>query len=108
MAGTPKAPTFDDSFVHKGRDGWLFLIGGSNSVSSLYDRDSALLGDKTICKWADLIERRARRFEQMGIQYIHTHVPEKLTIYDDKLWDPPDRRLEALAGGALARHAEGF
>ena len=40
-------------------------------------------------KWADLIERRARRFEQMCIQYIHTHVPEKLTIYDDKLWDPP-------------------
>jgi hypothetical protein len=66
------------------------------------------LGDKTVRKWADLIERRARRFEQMGIQYIHTHVPEKLTIYDDKLWDPPDRRLEALAGGALARHAEGF
>jgi alginate O-acetyltransferase complex protein AlgJ len=89
MVGTPKAPTFDDSFVHKGRDGWLFLIGGSNSVSSLYDRESGLLGDKTVRKWADLIERRARRFEQMGIQYIHTHVPEKLTIYDDKLWDPP-------------------
>jgi hypothetical protein len=102
MAGTLKAPTFDDSFVHKGRDGWLFLIGGSNSVSSLYDRDSALLGDKTVRKWADLIERRARRFEQMGIQNIHTHVPEKLTIYDDKLLGPPDRRLEALAGGALA------
>jgi alginate O-acetyltransferase complex protein AlgJ len=50
MAGTLKAPTFDDSFVHKGRDGWLFLIGGSNSVSSLYDRDSALLGDKTVRK----------------------------------------------------------
>jgi alginate O-acetyltransferase complex protein AlgJ len=89
MAGTPKAPTFDDSFVHKGRDGWLFLIGGSNSVSSLYDRNSALLSDSAVRKWADLIERRARRLEEMGIQYVHTHVPEKLTIYDDKLWDPP-------------------
>jgi hypothetical protein len=89
MVGTPKAPIFDESFVHKGRDGWLFLIGGSNSVSSLYDRNSALLGDSTVRKWADLIERRARRFEQLGIQYVHVNVPEKLTIYDDKLCDPP-------------------
>jgi hypothetical protein len=89
MAGTPKAPTFDESFVHRGRDGWLFLIGGSNSVSSLYDHDSALLSDNAVRKWAELIERRARRLEQMGIQYVHIHVPEKLTIYDDKLWDPP-------------------
>jgi hypothetical protein len=84
-----KAPTFDDTFVHKGRDNWLFLIGGSNSVSSLYDRESVLAGDKTIRKWADLIEARARRLERMGIQYVHINVPEKLTIYDDKLWDPP-------------------
>jgi hypothetical protein len=89
MVGTSKGPTFDESFVHRGRDGWLFLIGGSNSVSSLYDRDSALLSDGAVRKWAELIERRARRFEKMGIQYVHTHVPEKLTIYDDKLWDPP-------------------
>jgi hypothetical protein len=89
MAGTPKAPTFDDTFVHKGREDWLFLIGGSNAVSSLYDRNSVLLSDGSIRKWADLIESRARRFEQMGIQYIHINVPEKLTIYDDKLWDPP-------------------
>src|SRR5438128_5341010 len=89
MVGTPKAPTFDESFVHKGRDGWLFLIGGSNSVSSLYDRNSVLLGDGAVRKWAGLIEQRARRFEQLGIQYVHVNVPEKLTIYDDKLPDPP-------------------
>src|SRR4051794_30417165 len=87
MVGRPKAPTFDETFVYKGRDGWLFLIGGSNSVSSVYDRSSVLAGDDT--KWADLIEQRARRFEAMGIQYVHINVPEKLTIYDDKLWDPP-------------------
>jgi alginate O-acetyltransferase complex protein AlgJ len=89
MAGTPNAPVFDDTFVHKGRDNWLFLIGGSNSDSSLYDRESVLAGDNTIRKWADLIEARARRLERMGIQYVHINVPEKLTIYDDKLWDPP-------------------
>jgi alginate O-acetyltransferase complex protein AlgJ len=98
MVSTPKAPAFDDSFVHKGRDGWLFLVGGSNSVSSLYDRNSVLAGDDTIRKWADLIEQRARRFEQMGIQYVHINVPEKLTIYGDKLWDPPivDWRLSPV------------
>jgi hypothetical protein len=89
MPGKPSAPTFDESFVHRGRDGWLFLIGGSNSVSSLYDRNKGLLPDEVIQRWADLIEKRARRFEKMGIQYVHINVPEKLTIYDDKLDDPP-------------------
>src|SRR5947199_10115012 len=89
MVGTPKAPTFDESFVHKGRDGWLFLIGGPNSLSSLYERNSVLLGDGAVRKWADLLERRARRFEQLGIQYVHLNVPAALTIYEYQLWDPP-------------------
>jgi alginate O-acetyltransferase complex protein AlgJ len=84
-----KAPVFDRSFVHVGRDGWLFLVGGSNSVGSLYGRDTGLTPDRVLQKWADLIERRATRLEQMGIQYVHINVPEKLTIYDDKLADPP-------------------
>ncbi|MEA2856985.1 MAG: hypothetical protein QOH98_1306 [Methylobacteriaceae bacterium] len=84
-----KAPVFDSSFVHVGRDGWLFLVGGSNSVGSLYDRDNGLTPDRVLQKWADLIERRATRLEQMGIQYVHINVPEKLTLYDDKLADPP-------------------
>ena len=108
MPGRPSAPTFDESFVHKGRDGWLFLIGGSNSVSSLYDRGKGLLPDEVIRRWADLIEKRARRFEKMGIQYVHINVPEKLTIYDDKLPDPPIvdwRNSPAVRLREMVRHS---
>jgi hypothetical protein len=101
-----KAPVFDSSFVHVGRDGWLFLVGGSNSVGSLYDRNNGLTPDRVLRKWADLIERRATRLEQMGIQYVHINVPEKLTLYDDQLADPPivDWRLSpAVRLGDMVR-----
>jgi alginate O-acetyltransferase complex protein AlgJ len=75
--------------VHAGRDGWLFLIGGSNKVTTLYDRQSRLSSDAKLHHWVKLIEARARRLQGMGIQYIHLNVPEKLTIYDHQLADPP-------------------
>ncbi len=75
--------------VYEGREGWLFLVGGSNKVRTLYDPNSELLPNGKLQRWAELIEGRARRLEAMGIQYIHVSVPEKLTIYDDKLRDPP-------------------
>jgi hypothetical protein len=75
--------------VYEGKDGWLFLIGGSNSAAALYRRDAPLLPDAKLEKWAKLIEDRARRFEAAGSQYVHVSVPEKLTIYDNKFKDPP-------------------
>jgi hypothetical protein len=32
-------------WVYEGQDGWLFLIGGSNSIGALYDRDAPLLNE---------------------------------------------------------------
>jgi hypothetical protein len=75
--------------VYEGKDGWLFLVGGSNAVGALYDRNAPLLPDATIAQWAKLIEERARRLKQLGIDYVHIKMPEKLTIYDNKLHDPP-------------------
>jgi alginate O-acetyltransferase complex protein AlgJ len=74
--------------VYAGKDGWLFLIGGSNAVGRLYDRDSPALPDDKIRQWAELIENRARRLERLGIRYIHMNIPEKLTVYDHKLHSP--------------------
>ncbi len=76
-------------WVYEGQDGWLFLTGGSNSIGALYDRDAPLLDRPKLQKWADLIEERARRCERLGIRYVHLSVPEKLTIYDNKFYDPP-------------------
>jgi alginate O-acetyltransferase complex protein AlgJ len=51
-------------------------------------------------RWARLIEARAARAQALGIRYVHTIVPEKLSIYDDRTldldFDPrlsPARRL---------------
>jgi hypothetical protein len=74
--------------VYEGKDGWLFLVGGSNAVGSLYDRASPVLPDAKIRQWARLIEDRTRRLERMGVRYVHMNIPEKLTVYDHKLHSP--------------------
>jgi alginate O-acetyltransferase complex protein AlgJ len=76
-------------WVYEGKDDWLFLIGGSNSIGALYDRNAPLLNQDKLQQWVGLIENRARRFEGMGIEYVHLSIPEKLTIYDNKFHDPP-------------------
>jgi alginate O-acetyltransferase complex protein AlgJ len=76
-------------WVYEGQDGWLFLTGGSNSIGALFDRGAPLLDDAKLQQWVDLIEDRARRLERMGIEYVHISIPEKLTVYDNKLHDPP-------------------
>jgi alginate O-acetyltransferase complex protein AlgJ len=76
-------------WVYEGQDGWLFLIGGSNSIGALYDRNAPLLDDAKLQQWLKLIEGRAHRLERMGIEYIHISIPEKLTLYDNKFRDPP-------------------
>ena len=73
--------------VLPGDDGWLFLVGGSNSPVQLYDRDGRL-SDAVITRWRDLVLARARRCAELGIRYIHITIPEKLTIYDHKLPEP--------------------
>jgi hypothetical protein len=32
-----------EPWVYEGQDGWLFLIGGSNSIGALYERNAPLL-----------------------------------------------------------------
>jgi hypothetical protein len=76
-------------WVYEGQDGWLFLTGGSNLIGGLYDRSAVLLDDTKLQQWVKLIEDRARRLERMGIEYVHISIPEKLTVYDNKLHDPP-------------------
>jgi alginate O-acetyltransferase complex protein AlgJ len=76
-------------WVYEGQDRWLFLIGGSNSIGALYDRNAPLLDDAKLRQWVKLIEGRARRLERMRIEYVHISIPEKLTLYDNKFHDPP-------------------
>ena len=54
----------------------------------VYDRNAPRLPDAKLRKWVKLIEARAARLERRGIQYVHLVIPEKLSVYDNKLREP--------------------
>lgn len=68
------------SDIHIGKDGWVFLTGGSNSVldtfKDLNQRDS------WVSSWRGLIKNRVNSFANNGIEYIHVMAPEKVSIYN--------------------------
>ena len=68
--------------VHVGREGWLFLIGGSNRVMDRYK--GGLAQWLLLRRWARLIAARSARAERLGIRYLQVVVPEKLSVYDHK------------------------
>lgn len=95
--------------VHEGLDGWLFLTGGSNFVTTLYQRDGGNLPDVALARWRDAIADRKRRCDAAGAGYAHLVAPEKLTIYGDKQAAPlidadqaPAIRLGGLLRGDCA------
>ncbi len=67
--------------VHIGRDGWLFLVGGSNNVLGQYQPNA--FPPAHFQAWRRLLEDRVRRARGVGARYIHMAVPEKLTILAD-------------------------
>lgn len=71
--------------VHIGRDGWLFLVGGTNDVIGQYT--SGGLSNSHLEYWRELHEQRQARCTNLGAIYINMVVPEKIAIYDDKLFD---------------------
>ncbi|WP_246154624.1 alginate O-acetyltransferase AlgX-related protein [Methylobacterium oryzihabitans] len=79
----PQEAGGEAAMVHAGRDGWLFLVGGSNDVLGQYRHSWAAW--RQTWGWRRLLARRARRFRQLGIAYRHLVVPEKLTVLDDRL-----------------------
>lgn len=107
--GAP-APPAAPALVHVGREGWLFLQGGANFVTSLYARESGNLPDRKLALWARLIEKRARRCAELGIRCAHVVVPDKLTIYGEFQAEPlVDPRLSPAVRLAemMAQSSEG-
>jgi alginate O-acetyltransferase complex protein AlgJ len=89
------------SDVHIGRDGWLFLVGGRNRAVNLYRRNPLMWW--RLRRWRRRIEERAARCNRLGIVFVQTVAPEKLTILShytaERLVDialSPALRLAAL------------
>lgn len=88
--------------VHVGRDGWLFLAGGSNSVLDFYTKPKAFSPEAAEAWWR-ILHNRHEALKQRDIQYLHVVAPEKLSVYDDKY----DGQLDHYAGrpgAALLTH----
>lgn len=69
--------------VHIGKDATLFLLQGTNNVSSQYKKsDEAKFFQ---IHWQTTIHARGKRLKGMGIVYKQVLIPEKLTIYDNLL-----------------------
>lgn len=77
--------------VHIGRDGWLFLVGGSNNVLDQYRRDA--FPPAHFRAWRGLLEDRVRRARRIGARYLHVVVPEKVAVCPEHAGLPVDPDL---------------
>jgi alginate O-acetyltransferase complex protein AlgJ len=105
-AGPPAAEPPGAQDVHRGKDGWLFLVGGSNRTLNFYTSPDAF-PDAIVQKWLLLLRARRERCQLLGATYAHLIVPEKLTVYHDKFdgelpyrGQSPALRLPAAARAA--------
>ncbi|MEH3116306.1 MAG: hypothetical protein PGN25_01415 [Methylorubrum populi] len=66
--------------IHVGKDGWLFVVAGSNNVIAQFN-ESGFMAHQTEL-WRRLVVARAEKARGLGIAYRHVVVPEKLCIYE--------------------------
>jgi hypothetical protein len=69
--------------IHVGKDDILFLLQGSNNVSSQYTKSEE--AKFFLIYWQTTIFERDRRLREMGIAYKQVLIPEKITVYDHML-----------------------
>lgn len=68
--------------VQVGRDGWLFLVRGSNEVLRFFTEPGFLAPAETDA-WVEILRVRRDRLTAKGIEYRHVFVPDKLSIYPE-------------------------
>ncbi|WP_448059158.1 hypothetical protein [Cellulomonas hominis] len=73
-----------DGSVALGRDGHLFLVGGSNRLSDLYaepsSREELVAIESLASSWRALFEERSAGCELRGVRYLQLVIPEKSTV----------------------------
>jgi alginate O-acetyltransferase complex protein AlgJ len=84
--------------VHVGKDGWLYLVRGTNNVLSLFDQPGFYTDDMDLA-WRNLLIARSCRFLELGIKYLHVVVPDKLSLFPEYYQGV----LSNLANGPLAK-----
>lgn len=71
-----------DGVAIVGRDGHLFLYGGSNDNLAMYRGEIPMAGDWTV-QWRDLVDERSQFASERGLGLACLVVPDKLAVYED-------------------------
>jgi len=95
----------DDGIAIVGRDGWLFLCGGTNANLGQY-AGTVQMEPGWLEGWRDVLLRREAELRALGVAAATLVVPDKLAVYEQHYPEPlqkagprPIERL--LAGGDL-------
>lgn len=78
------APGRIENGVVAGKDGWLFLWTGSNEVNRYYTEPD-FFTEQDAQGWVELLNTRRDRLAALGADYRHLTVPDKLSLYPDKV-----------------------
>ena len=71
-----------DQMVHVGKEGWLYLVGGSNNVLDNYVKPDTF-SPYHIGAWIELLKTRQEQAQALGARYVHVIAPEKLSVYPE-------------------------
>jgi hypothetical protein len=80
-----------DGAAMVGRDGWLFLVGGTNAVLEQYT-GAAAMADGWLEDWRALDERRREDLARLDVTAASLVVPDKLAVHAEHLPQPPEAR----------------
>ncbi|HXV06112.1 MAG TPA: hypothetical protein VFP23_09450 [Solirubrobacterales bacterium] len=71
-----------DGIAIVGREGWLFLCGGTNAALDQYV-GATEMGSGWLEKWQEVMCRRADESRRLGVAAILLVVPDKLAVYEE-------------------------
>jgi len=70
--------------VAVGRDGHLFLVGGSNGLIDQFNLDiNDPKVDQFTTEWKNLISKREKNIRERGINFLQIIIPEKISVLSD-------------------------
>jgi alginate O-acetyltransferase complex protein AlgJ len=80
--GLPPGTRSDDGVAIVGRDGWLFLCGGTNANLGQYV-GAVEMEPGWLEEWQEIVSRRAVESSELGIASALLVVPDKLAVYEE-------------------------
>jgi alginate O-acetyltransferase complex protein AlgJ len=101
--GHPVGRRSDDDVAIVGREGWLFLCGGTNANLGQYVGEVAM-EPGWVDAWQAVVRSREQELSALGVSAATLVVPDKLAVYEEMYPEPLARRgprpIERLLGEA--------